>query len=95
MKKGTRFRFIDNPSYPVTEIFTVTRKSKTYLDVETSRFPGVLHCFPHYKEIFKRFPIEVLDDATLMLAAANAIANTPIGEVIDFGRTAQEFDVAA
>lgn len=93
MKKGDVFRFIDNPSYPRNEHFTVVRKSKDYLDCTTSRFPGVTHCFPMYRETFKRFPIEHLDDASLMLAIANVIGNTPVGEEVDFDRTAQELEV--
>ena len=91
MQVGDKFRFLDNPSYPPTEHFTVVGKTRNFLDCHTSRFPGVTHCFPFYRQTFKKFPIELLDDASLAIAAANAIANTEIGEYIDFSRTAQEF----
>ena len=90
MTKGERFRFLNHPSYE-GEIFTVESSTADYIACYSSKRPDVLHTFAEYETTFRMYPVEWLTDMGAMMAAANAIANTPYGEVIDFSRTAQEF----
>lgn len=90
MKPNDKFRFLKHPSYERDEVFTVSHTAEDFIACYSNKRPDTLHAFYRYEVTFRMFPVEWLDDAGLMMAAANAILNTPVGEYIDFSRTLQE-----